>query len=143
LEALYEHWRHNAGWQRESQFSDGTLRLLGLMWALLEGDSLLLLEEPELSLNDAIVEQIPGLIRSMQRSSKLRRQILLTTHSDAMLRQEGIDGREVIRLVPAAEGTTIASLTSEEKIALKSGLSPAEVILSKARPSGVSQLGLF
>jgi hypothetical protein len=54
LQALYSHWRPNAGLQREDQFSDGTLRLLGLLWALLEGDSLLLLEEPELSLNAGI-----------------------------------------------------------------------------------------
>jgi predicted ATPase len=50
LEAVYEHWRPNAGRQREDQFSDGTLRLIGLFWSLLEGDSPLLLEEPELSL---------------------------------------------------------------------------------------------
>lgn len=35
LAALYTHWRPNAGWQREDQFSDGTLRLIGLLWALL------------------------------------------------------------------------------------------------------------
>ena len=51
LAARHEHHRPNAGWQREEQFSDGTLRLIGLLWSLLEGDSLLLLEEPELSLN--------------------------------------------------------------------------------------------
>ncbi|RAQ41462.1 chromosome segregation protein SMC, partial [Arthrospira sp. O9.13F] len=49
LEAIYEHWRPQAGKQREDQFSDGTLRLIGLLWSLLESDSLLLLEEPELS----------------------------------------------------------------------------------------------
>jgi predicted ATPase len=46
LEAIYEHWRPDAGKQREEQFSDGTLRLIGLLWALQEGDGLLLLEEP-------------------------------------------------------------------------------------------------
>ena len=55
LEALYTHHRPNAGWQREDQFSDGTLRLLGLLWSLLDGDSLLLLEEPELSLNLSLI----------------------------------------------------------------------------------------
>ncbi|MGL5193600.1 MAG: AAA family ATPase, partial [Chroococcales cyanobacterium] len=35
LEAVYEHWRPQAGKQREDQFSDGTLRLIGLLWALL------------------------------------------------------------------------------------------------------------
>lgn len=63
LEALYAHHRPNAGWQREEHFSDGTLRLLGLLWSLLEGNSLLLLEEPELSLNDAIVRQIPLMLQ--------------------------------------------------------------------------------
>ena len=36
LVGLYEHWRPNAARQSEAQFSDGTLRLLGLLWALLE-----------------------------------------------------------------------------------------------------------
>jgi hypothetical protein len=57
VEARYKHFRPNAGWQTEEQFSDGTLRLIGLLWSLLEGNSMLLLEEPEISLNDAIVEQ--------------------------------------------------------------------------------------
>jgi predicted ATPase len=48
LKGLYEHWRPNAGWQTEDQFSDGTLRLLGLLWVFLDGAAPLLLEEPEL-----------------------------------------------------------------------------------------------
>jgi len=59
-----------AGWQREDQFSDGTLRLIGLFWALLEGDSPLLLEEPELSLNSAIIRKLPALIFRLQRQKK-------------------------------------------------------------------------
>ncbi|MBI4985287.1 MAG: AAA family ATPase, partial [Rhodocyclales bacterium] len=93
LEALYEHWRPDAGWQRERQFSDGTLRLLGVMWSLLDGDSLLLLEEPELSLNEDIVRRIPPLIWRVQRQAKYRRQIFITTHSDALLEDKGIDPR--------------------------------------------------
>jgi len=66
LGAMYSHWRPKAGWQREDQFSDGTLRLIGLLWSLLEGESLLLLEEPELSLNAAIVAHLAPLIYCMQ-----------------------------------------------------------------------------
>ena len=36
LEAVYEHWRPGTGKQREDQFSDGTLCLIGLLWSLLE-----------------------------------------------------------------------------------------------------------
>src|SRR5205823_4712637 len=89
LEARYSHWRPNAGWQREDQFSDGTLRLIGLMWSLLEEDSLLLLEEPEQSLNAAIVSQLASVIHRMQR--RRRRQVLISTHSEDLLADPGID----------------------------------------------------
>jgi len=56
LQALMEHWRPKAGWQQEEELSDGTLRLLGLLWALMDRPQApLLLEEPELSLHAAIV----------------------------------------------------------------------------------------
>ena len=42
LEVIYDHWRPKAGRQREDQFSDGTLRLIALLWSLLDRDSLLL-----------------------------------------------------------------------------------------------------
>src|SRR4030042_924307 len=58
LEAVYEHWRLKGAKQREDQFSDGTLRLIALLWSLLESEDLLLLEEPELSLNAAIVKDL-------------------------------------------------------------------------------------
>ncbi len=51
LIGVYEHWRAKGAKQNEDQFSDGTLRLLGLLWSLLEGNGPLLLEEPELSLH--------------------------------------------------------------------------------------------
>jgi len=143
LEALYEHWRPDAGWQREDQFSDGTLRLLGIMWSLLEGDSLLLLEEPELSLNEDIVRQIHKLIWRMQRQAKYRRQVFITTHSEALLQDESIDPHEVIRLEPTKDGT-IAQETSDEDVALvAAGYTVAEVLLPKTKPSQVNQLSLF
>lgn len=143
LEAMYEHWRPDAGWQREDQFSDGTLRLLGIMWSLLEGDSLLLLEEPELSLNEDIVRQIHKLIWNMQRQAKYRRQVFITTHSEALLQDESIDAREVIRLEPTKDGT-VAQETSPEDVALvTAGYTVAEVLLAKTRPSHVNQLSLF
>lgn len=144
LEALYSHYRPNAGWQREEHFSDGTLRLLGLLWVLLEGDSLLLLEEPELSLNDAIVREIPRLLHRVQRDRKKgARQVFVTTHSDALLSNPGIDGRGVLLLEAGLEGTTVRPLNDKEEFAVASGLSVAEVVLPKTRPVNVEQLGLW
>ncbi len=142
MEVRYKHFRPNAGWQREEQWSDGTLRLFGLLWSLLEGNDMLLLEEPELSLNDAIVEQIPLMLQRLQRDKKRRRQIILSTHSAALL-SKPIDGRSILRLEARDEGTLIVPLDESESIALREGLSPAEVILPKTRPDHADQLRLF
>ncbi|MEO6322449.1 MAG: AAA family ATPase [Polaromonas sp.] len=143
LEALYAHHRPNAGWQSEEHFSDGTLRLLGLLWTLLDGNSLLLLEEPEISLNDAIVKEIPLILHRLQREKKFKRQIILSTHSEALLSNPGIDGRGVVVLEPGPQGSTGRTLVKEESIALESGLSVAEVVLPKTRPTSVNQLGFW
>jgi len=143
LWAMYEHWRPDAGWQREDQFSDGTLRLLGIMWSLLEGDSLLLLEEPELSLNEDIVRQIHKLIWSMQRQAKYKRQAFITTHSEALLQDQSIDAREVIRLEPTKDGTVAHETSKSDIEMITSGYTIAEVLLPKTKPAHVNQLSLF
>lgn len=143
LHARYEHHRPNAGWQSEEHFSDGTLRLLGLLWTLQDGNSLLLLEEPEISLNDAIVRQIPLMLSRLQRHKKVRRQIILSTHSEALLSNPGIDGRGVILLETSAEGSTARTINEDESQDIQAGLSVADVILPKTTPSTVNQLGLW
>jgi len=143
LEARYAHHRPNAGWQSEEHFSDGTLRLFGLLWALLEGSSMLLLEEPEISLNDAIVKEIPLIVDRLQRDRKSKRQVVLTTHSDALLSNPGIDERGVVILQTGKQGTTGRTVDASEREALDAGLSVAEVVLPKTRPEKVSQLGFW
>lgn len=143
LQALYKHWRPKAGLQREDQFSDGTLRLIGLLWSLLEGDSLLLLEEPELSLNTGIVSQLAPLIYKMQRVRRRHRQILVSTHSDALLSEPGIDGREVLLLTPKDEGTEvdICSEKSDIRALLEAGFTVGEAVLPRTKPLGVERFG--
>jgi predicted ATPase len=143
LQALYSHWRPNAGWQQEDQFSDGTLRLIGLLWSLLESDSLLLLEEPELSLNAGIVAHLAPLIFRLQRPRK--RQVIISTHSEALLTERGIDGREVLLLTPQSEGTTVsvASDLTDVRALLDAGFTVGEAVLPKTRPAGMDQLELM
>jgi predicted ATPase len=143
LEATYAHWRPNAGRQREDQFSDGTLRLIGLFWSLLDGDAPLLLEEPELSLHSEIVSKLPGLLFSLQRRRK--RQIFISTHSWELLSQKSIGGEEVIMLRPDQEGTVaeVASSNGEVRNMLEAGLSVADAALPRTAPANVSQLELF
>lgn len=134
LEAVYEHWRPKAGKQREDQFSDGTLRLIGLLWSLLEVDSLLLLEEPELSLNAGIVSKLAPLIARLQRQRG--RQVMISTHSADLLSDNGIGGEMILMLTPSREGTQVrlSSNDKEIKMLLESGLSVADAILPRTAP---------
>ena len=143
LQALYSHWRPQAGLQREDQFSDGTLRLIGFLWSLAESDSLLLLEEPELSLNAAIVSQLAPIVFQTQRNR--RRQVLVSTHSDALLTEQGIGGHEVLLLTAAKEGTEVkvAADIDEVRVLLESGLTVGEVVLPRTKPADVDQLSFL
>lgn len=142
LKANFKHWRVHGSWQREDQFSDGTLRLLGLLWALQEGDGLLLLEEPELSLNDAITEHIPLIIDRVLRKRKSSRQVLISTHSDNLIAEVG-DPQAVLLLEPTGNGSTIRTPDEGEQNAIEHGLNPAEVLLPKTHPKQIDQMCLF
>ncbi|HVL69628.1 MAG TPA: AAA family ATPase [Vicinamibacterales bacterium] len=143
LQFLYEHWRPNAGWQTEDQFSDGTLRLLGLLWVLLDGAAPLLLEEPELSLHEAVVSQIPRIMARVAR--KQGRQTIVSTHSAQLLSDEGIDPAEVLVLEPTAEGTEVTVAVSDDQIRslLAAGLSMADAVIPRTAPRHALQLSLF
>lgn len=145
LEALYRHWRPQGGRQREDQFSDGTLRLIGLLWALLEGDSLLLLEEPELSLHPAIVSKLPALMWRLQRAR--RRQVIVTSHSCEIFSDRGIGPHEVALLRPNGSEGTEARLASDKKdiirLLLEGGMTMAEAVLPLTAPDNADQLVLF
>jgi predicted ATPase len=143
LVGKYEHWRPKPAKQTEESFSDGTLRLLGLLWSLQEGDGPLLLEEPELSLHSGVVRRLPSLIHRIQRERK--RQIFISTHSFELLSDEGISGDEILMLVPSQEGTQIYSAISRPEIRalLESGLSVADAVLPHTEPPDLEQLELF
>lgn len=143
LKGLYEHWRPNAGWQTEEHFSDGTLRLLGLLWALLDGDSPLLLEEPELSLHTEVVRYIPTMMARAGRKS--RRQVLISTHSADLLSDEGIAPEEVVLLEPSREGTRVrlAAEIGEIRALLEGGETMGDVVLQYTAPHQAAQLSLF
>ncbi len=143
LKGRYVHWRPNAGWQTEEQFSDRTLRLLGLLWVFLEGGAPLLLEEPELSLHPGVVRYIPTMMASAAR--KNARQVFVSTHSADLLSDEGIAAEEVALLIPSDNGTRVY-LAADDKLIrtlLENGISVADAVLPKTTPSHVQQLSLF
>jgi hypothetical protein len=82
------------------------------------------------------------MLHRLQRDGKRRRQVVLSTHSEALLDNQ-IDGQAILRLLPDREGTRIVVIDAAETALLKSGLTPAEVIRPKTRPQHVDQLRLF
>ena len=131
LQSRYSHWCSNEEGQQENQFSEGTFRLIGLLWSLLERDSIILLEEPELSLNIGIVSQLAPLISRMRRNKRC--QVFVSTQSDVLLIEPGIDSREVLVLTPSEEGTIVKPSSDFDDVCvlLKNGFTVGEVVLTR------------
>ncbi|MDN2579249.1 ATP-binding protein [Aquibium sp. ELW1220] len=143
LKAGFKHWRPNPSYQTEEVFSDGTLRLIGFLWSLSENEGPLLLEEPELSLHADVVRQLPSMMHRTQRHKS--RQIIVTTHSDAMVDSEGIGLNEVFILKVGDIGTTIESGIDDNEIVeqVRGGFTLAEAVMPKARPRDITQLSFI
>lgn len=147
LQARYTHWRTEGARQDEQDFSDGTLRLIGLLWLLQEQSGkagrVVLLEEPELSLHTEIVRRLPTVLSRAARYGKS--QIILSTHSTELLNDPGLGLDEVLVLKPGDEGTTgtAASGIPDIDSLLGSGMSLAEILGPETSPPSVQPLTLF
>ena len=143
LRGRYEHWRQQGAWQNEQDLSDGTLRLIGFLWSILDGSGPLLLEEPELSLHPEVVRHLPQLIARAQRGGG--RQVVMSTHSADLLQDKGIGMDEVLLLIPAGEGTEVHSAGSKFEIRqlLEAGLSMADAAIPYTRPEKSGRLPMF
>ena len=143
VQVIYEHWRPKGARQQEDQFSDGTIRLLGLFWALLENEGMLLLEEPELSLNNEIIAQIPSLMHKV--AGGRDRQVLVSTHSYALLADKGIGLEEVLLLTPDTEGTKVTQASSkrEVKALVEGGMAVGDAVLPFTNPLEAYQMSLI
>ena len=95
------------------------------LWAVISSRTsggLLLLEEPELSLNAAIVRSLPTMMASAQRGNDL--QVFMSTHSPDLLDDEGVHPSEVLVLTVGSNGTEADLLSGidEAQPLLKAGL---------------------
>jgi predicted ATPase len=142
LVVKFKHWRKAGAEQQESQFSDGTLRLIAMLWALQEDAGPLLLEEPEWSLHTGILERLAAFIAQMQRKGH-QRQVIITTHSERVLGDPGIATDEVLLLVQAAKGGTDVKHGPRVRLIdtqMRRGLTAAEAALPHTR---IDTMNLF
>ncbi|MBX3727893.1 MAG: AAA family ATPase [Candidatus Sumerlaeia bacterium] len=142
LRVRFSHWRAPGAFQDESQFSDGTLRLIGLLWSLQEKSGPLLLEEPELSLHNGLLTRLAPFIHRAQKAAN-NRQVILSTHSEHLLRDPGIGADEILFVEPQTEGSTITMASRVEvirKMMIDGKLTAAEAVLPRTRGA---QLEMF
>lgn len=117
LMAGYRNWRKSPTLHSEKEFSDGTLRLIGLLWTVVSAPrdgGVLLLEEPELSLNSAVVRTLPSVLATAQRGQDL--QVILSTHAPELLDDEGVAANEVLVLRVTGDGTTASLLSDIDEV---------------------------
>lgn len=142
LYAAFRHWRVHPTQQDETLLSDGTLRLLGFLWSITEHGGPLLLEEPELSLHDAVVAQLPAMIANAQHLSG--RQVIASTHSEALLNALGLALDEVHRITVSDNGSAIETAADNRTIRdqAQTGEWPlGQAVLPLTQPEGIDRLG--
>ncbi|MBX3184854.1 MAG: AAA family ATPase [Polyangiaceae bacterium] len=143
LEARYEHWQRPGGWQSEREFSDGTLRFIGLLWSIDHGTDPLLLEEPELSLHRDVIRQLPRLFA--RASLRTGRQVIVSTHAEELISDLGVDPSEILILSPSDGGTTVTlgSEREELRLAAEARIPLGKVVTGITRPKDIEQLSLL
>ncbi len=105
-------------WFDATQESDGTLRVAGIVTALLQEPPVPVIgiEEPELTVHPGA---IPLLYDFLMQASR-RSQVLITTHSPELLDQINVEDVRVVR--HGRYGTTVAPMSSEQRLVVRGGL---------------------
>lgn len=119
-------------WFDAAQESDGTLRVAGIVTALLQEPPtpVIGIEEPELTVHPGA---IPLLYDFLKQASE-RSQVLVTTHSPELL--DLMDPRDVRVVARAPEGTTVTPMATAQREAVRQGLLTLGEIL---RTEGLQQ----
>lgn len=109
-----------------SQISDGTLRILGILLALYNTPhpSLMVIEEPEQTVNPALL----ALLVDAFRESSERTQLFITSHSPHLV---DLFPAEAIRVVDMRDGQTrVSPIRASQQAAIKEHLLSVEQIMS-------------
>ncbi|MFG1950703.1 AAA family ATPase [Micromonospora sp. NPDC048830] len=139
--AEFEHrLRGGNRWFSAGQESDGTLRLAGILTALLQHPSppLMGIEEPELTINPGLLPLLYDYLRATSR----RCQVAITTHSPDLLDLLDMDD---VRVVERVDGATYVGGVADHQRAIvrESLLSPGNLLRSGGFRTDVVDQNLF
>jgi predicted ATPase len=124
-------------WLWTTQESDGTLRVAGILTALLQEPPVpvIVIEEPELTVHPGALPLLYDLLKEASRRS----QIIVTTHSPELL--DLMEPEEIRVVQRGLEGTTVALMAASQRDAVRAGLLTLGEVL---RTEGLQQeLPLF
>lgn len=117
------------------RFSEGTLRLLGILFELAtlpKNASLVLIETPELHMQASVVRSMPDFFAAVAADSGV--QMVFTTHSPELLVNELIRPDQVLLLEPGASGSTGTPLSESTdpriRASIEGGFPMSEVFQS-------------
>ncbi len=128
----YAHWRPHHAQLTTEHFSDGTLRLIAILWFLLEGGGPSLIEEPEISLHSGLIKRlVPLMIRFQKKRRGDPQQLLISTHCADLLSSKSVQPSQILLLIPGRESTEIAPASS---LADAQELLSSEKVLSEEAP---------
>lgn len=119
-------------WFDATQESDGTLRVAGIITALLQDPPIPVVgvEEPELTVHPGAIP----LLYDYLKEASTRSQLIVTTHSPELLNLVSVDD---IRVVERRDGaTTVARMAPHQRDAVRSGLLSLGEVL---RAEGIQQ----
>lgn len=139
--AEFEHQLENVTrWFSAGQESDGTLRLAGILTALLQRPAppLIGIEEPELTINPGLLP----LLYDYLKAASARTQVVVTTHSPDLLDMLPIDQVRAVQRVNGA--STVGPVSHEQREMVRTELLSAGGLLRSGgiRPQG-SERNLF
>ena len=139
--AEFEHrLRNTSRWFSAGQESDGTLRLAGILTALLQNPypPLMGIEEPELTINPGLLPLLYDYIKATSE----RCQVAITTHSPDLLDMLDMDD---VRVVDRIDGASTVGVVAEHqrKIVRESLLSPGTLLRSGGFRSDGREQNLF
>ena len=127
-----------SSYSTHDQFSEGTLRLLGILFDLAtlpRSTTLVLLEEPETFLQPSVVRSLPSFLAEVAYNKQI--QMVITTHSPELLSDETIGADQVLLLRTTDKGTTGELLSESEdpriRAAVEAEFPPSEVVELTAR----------
>jgi predicted ATPase len=126
-------------WFDAAQESDGTLRVAGIVTALLQEPPIPLIgiEEPELTVHPGAIPLLYDFLKQASRRS----QVLVTTHSPELLDQ--MEAEEVRVVVRGPDGTTVSPMSAPQRTAVREGLlTLGEVMRTEGLQPDLPQAGV-